>query len=208
MTEKLDVLVVEDSPLHQEAARQLLNEHNLTLVGTFDEAADVMRKGYDAVLTDMFFTQGRGDCMADKSMGRLEMPFGYAVALMACREGVPNVAVVSDASHHANPIAYTMDFLRNENHEAIIQQVGNSKLAVINSPGLIKPIAYKTADGRIETDHLVDEYSIPMGPGEPEVPTGRKIFSNKLPENAKVVKNWAAALDYVLKGNIWVPSRK
>lgn len=37
MNEKLNILIGEDSPCDQEAARVLLSEHNLTIVGTFGE---------------------------------------------------------------------------------------------------------------------------------------------------------------------------
>jgi len=144
--EKLEILVVEDTPKHQEAARQLLANHNVQIVDTFDEATDLLRlpnicdddlvqPNYDVVLTDMFYTQGQGRCLSPdvKHLAAEQLPFGYPISLMACQKGVPYVAIVSDANHHSGPIAYSMDFFSNMFTDVrTIMQVGNSRLAVFN----------------------------------------------------------------------------
>lgn len=196
----LEILVVEDNPKHQKAARELLGEYNLTVVGTFDEAADYLhgkqKKQYDAVLTDMFFTQGRGEMMKEKSMGQIEMPFGYAVALMACKEGIPNVAIVSDANHHDNPIAYTLDFFEKGNNQAIIQKVGESKLAVIIS-GHLKH-CYLKSDGSVTSE---SPYRLPED-------SPRLAEFVEKDGGFQTVKNWKAALEHVLNGEIDIPRER
>ena len=191
---RLEILVVEDKPHHQEAARQLLSEYNVQIVSTFDEVTDLLRlpmtwdgddlvqPTYDAVLTDMFLTQGRGILSPDvRHLASEQMPFGYPIALMACQKGVPYVAIVSDANHHSGPIAYSMDFFAKEYiNRKTIQQVGNSRLAIFN--GRIKNWTYLNKDGRVATKENAEEGAI-------------------------LVKNWAEALDYVRNGEVYVPKR-
>lgn len=123
--EKLEVLVVEDNPIHQESAReQLGTEHNLTVVGSFDDAKDLLvgeyvgsRQGwarkntYDVVLTDLMLPQGRGECQRDRSRANEIQPFGYAIALIASKLGTKYVGVITDTNHHDDAMAYTIDFL-------------------------------------------------------------------------------------------------
>ena len=115
------ILVVEDKPYHQEAARILLPDYDLTIKEDFDSAIDVLtedgyargkRQEFDIVLTDMLMPQGRGECMGNPDKWRQEeMPFGYPIVLIAAKEGVPFIGVVSDMSHHDHPLVYTLDFL-------------------------------------------------------------------------------------------------
>lgn len=217
---KLEILVVEDNLLHQEGARVLLAQHNPQIVGTFDEAADLIiggsryspnkgnKQSYDAVLTDLFIPQGRGDCMADKSMAKQEMPLGYAVAMMALKEGTPYVAMISDANHHANPMAYSLDLFQDKNgdNEVINFDVigkGCSRLAII---GGITPkngeIIYRTPNGRIGTREEVGRKTKCTAPGsafgedfDDEDPIEPLI---EVPEGSQVVKNYKAVLDLLI----------
>lgn len=45
-TQKLRILVIDDNPIHQESARQTLEGHDLTIVGTYDEACQKLQKPY------------------------------------------------------------------------------------------------------------------------------------------------------------------
>jgi len=201
MDKQLDILVVEDKEEHQESARVLLAGHNVEIVGTFDEAADRIcgtsryahkksseKKSYAVVLTDMFLPQGRGDCLADKSQGKIEMPFGYCIALMACKEATPYVAIFSWGDHHKNGIAYGME----EFLDGTVQQVGNSRLAILGAGNYnIINFTYKTPDGRIGT---LEE----VGIKKTDRIMKREYFTE--PKGSKFVKNWKAALDYVVSG--------
>jgi len=193
----LDVLVVEDTPIHQEAARAMLTDYNVTVVGTFDEASDLITGGsryspnrdnkrvFDAVLTDMFYSQGRGDCMADKSAASQEMPFGYAVAMMALKEGTPYVGILSDVSHHENPIGYTLDMFMDGN-KAEVMRFGDSRVVIA---GCIEP-AYKTPSGKIGALEEVGELK--------EIEEG--IEHLVVPEGSQDVKNYRALLEVLTDG--------
>ncbi len=66
---------------------------------------------YAAILTDLMLPQGRGDCQSDKSKKSELQPFGYTLALIAGKYGIPNIGVITDANHHKSAMAYAMDFL-------------------------------------------------------------------------------------------------
>ena len=185
--DRLNVLVVEDNPIHQKAAQILLADYNLTIAKNFDRAADTITGGssyspyrfegvgktkIDVVITDLLFPQGRGDCMADKSRSSwLEKPFGYPIALMAVKEGIPYVAIVSAGNHHEDPMAYTIDFFQDERRHPHIFVCGSSKLAIIDSYNL-EPTMYLKDCGTELAEH--GEY-------------------------AKLVKNYKAVMDLLLK---------
>ncbi len=38
----MNILVIDDSPLHRQSARQTLKDHNVTIVGTYDEAYELL----------------------------------------------------------------------------------------------------------------------------------------------------------------------
>ncbi|PIY93276.1 MAG: hypothetical protein COY69_02560, partial [Candidatus Magasanikbacteria bacterium CG_4_10_14_0_8_um_filter_32_14] len=42
----MKILVIDDSPIHQESARQTIKEHDLTVVGTYDEAYELLERPY------------------------------------------------------------------------------------------------------------------------------------------------------------------
>jgi CheY-like chemotaxis protein len=214
--EKLDILVVEDEPKHQESARVLLANHDIQIVGNFDEAADLItggskyspnqgnKRNYDAVLTDLFIPQGRGDCIADNDIVQQQMPFGYPIALMATKEGIPYVAVVSDANHHEDPIGYSLDFFVGKDNntpevmDLDVYGAGCSRLALMNTMYIDQ--AYKTPDGKIGTKDEIGE--IIEEEEEEHNEMGLAMYLDpayQVPEGSELVKNWKYALDKLME---------
>ncbi len=111
MTEKLDILVVEDKPRHQESARILLgNQHNLRIAKKYSEAIKAINEQRpNVLLTDMMFPLGEGP--TQDTYG--EAPLGYALALYASRPhiAIPRIALLSDLNHHSNAVSATFDKL-------------------------------------------------------------------------------------------------
>lgn len=228
-TKKLEILVIEDKEVHQESARFLLKDYKVTIVGNYDEAMDLLVGGYqkekqqyDVVLSDLMIPQGRGDMQTDKSLASETMPFGFPIALIAAKQGVPYVAVVTDMNHHEHPLAYTFDFLKTKR-----QQV--DKLGIENTECMFfdeRDVGYvrKLVDGRFTRD----EYCMPFDrvefpeeietayikeavPDNSNYPEGFGYVRKPetfLQEKGKQVrgKNWKLALERLLKGNP-VPER-
>jgi len=113
MNDKLEILVVEDSPKHIESARnELSSEGNLTIVSTYKEAIEYLNKQKaDVVLTDerIPFSKARVYPLTDKSFTGLPLPLGSKVVLYAIAKKVPYVALITDADHHSDEIAATLD---------------------------------------------------------------------------------------------------
>ena len=113
----MKVLVIDDNPIHQESARQTINNHELTIVGTYDEAHLLINGNYkttpvkyDVVLSDLLMPASAMTMGTEgmKYAGQ-EMPVGFALSLMAALRGTKFVAVVTDIGHHDHPASAMLD---------------------------------------------------------------------------------------------------
>lgn len=68
-SKKLKILVVEDSSKHQEAARQQLAAHSLTVVGAYDEAQDLLQPKVDEDKRDNILRAQFGHCRSGNCKG-------------------------------------------------------------------------------------------------------------------------------------------
>jgi len=199
----LEILVVEDNPMHMNAAKSLLSGHNVTAVGSFDAAISVLKREYvggaelyapqrfDVVLTDLLYTQGRGIMMSPANAHRAseEMAFGFPLAMIAARQGVKHVAIVTDMCHHDHPMAYTFDFFKDGDGEVAPLTIDGAKVMLFDVRRL--PEAYVLKDGTVTEkkpdckpwDYKGDEYQLKPTPGQPEYP------------QYVTAKNWKAALE-------------
>jgi len=120
----MKVLVIDDDVANQQSAHALLSEHDLTVVGTSWEAAEMIGKNeYDVVLTDLFMSAtpdpkekvnrrvfGSFGAATSDSGDSAEHPLGFGFALWALTRGVKYVAVVTDTDHHSNAISAQIDW--------------------------------------------------------------------------------------------------
>lgn len=116
---KLRILVVEDNPLHIEAARQQLASHDLTIVSGYDQASEQLnpwkKSNFDVVLTDVMIPKGGNECMSPKGVAlankQEEMPYGPVIALKALSIGVKRVGILTSGNHHDDPFVFAFDRL-------------------------------------------------------------------------------------------------
>jgi CheY-like chemotaxis protein len=211
--EKLEILVVEDTPKHQESARVLLVDHNTQIVGNFDSAIDAFKQRienpakitYDVVLTDMFFPQGRGEMQGDKSLAQIPQDLGTYLAMYAAQQGVPYVAICSDANHHDSTQTYAIkDLILKQKYEEDTQGLVSEPMKIGEKTLLFNIFgqAHKTPDGRIGTlEEVGDRVEIEVGeddyPGEnPFMKDGKEYkIEHQIPEGSEQVKNWAYVLE-------------
>ncbi|MDR3169202.1 MAG: response regulator [Candidatus Peribacteria bacterium] len=126
----MKILIIEDNPLHIKAAKKQLSEHELTICTSYAEAemelcgwtrsrnvSDLIAKklDFDAVLTDLFLPSSvKGTelehATQEERAALPEVPYGLVFAMFALRKGIP-VAIVSDMSHHKNPLCWAMDLI-------------------------------------------------------------------------------------------------
>ena len=113
------ILIIDDTRIHLDAARQTLTDHELTLASTYDEAYRLLEKPkgettgpFDVVLCDLLMPAGSVEqgTEGEKYIGH-EMPVGFALALMAVLQGARYVAVVTNLNHHQHPAAALLDRL-------------------------------------------------------------------------------------------------
>lgn len=120
---KLEILVVEDNPVHQQSAKEMLGEdYKLRIVSTFYAAYSALREFKpDVLLTDMNFPMdGEEYDLSTESYVRAKpSPLGDRLAFLAARPhiGVQRIAVYSDSNHHQGAVAETFDFMNIPYHE-------------------------------------------------------------------------------------------
>lgn len=180
----MKILVIEDDPTHQEAAKAQLKDHDVTVVGSYDEGQALLgaedpygckmsgKHNFDAVLVDLIMpssTQmlGRG---ASSSL----MPVGIFLALLAARNGAKYVAVFTDSNHHDNAASACFDaFHARGAHQPKLLQVEGAKVLFCNSPNAINSFS---------RDDLSKKLTWSEAQKQPSV----------------LAKNWLVVLDFLL----------
>ena len=112
----MKILVIDDSEDQLETAKQMLSDKQLLTASTFAEARAMLTSetNFDVVLTDLMMPgEEKGQSLPD-FIGS-PCPYGFAIALLALKVGVPKVAIVSngndDGNHHLHPILWACDSL-------------------------------------------------------------------------------------------------
>jgi CheY-like chemotaxis protein len=207
MTEKMNILVVDDKPENIEAAKILLgNDHNLRLAKDYYQAIEQLQNGkLDALLTDMMFPLGSPGIYNPPTEDNYEeRPLGYAVALYASRPhiAVPRIALLTDLNHHSNAIGATFDeFVSEANYGADpsefgYQLVGNSR-PVFN----VNNSRFVMFDKRdVGPAYVMDGKLVPTN----EVYDER---GHKRLDGVKKVKNWREVLDTLLSEPLTLEQR-
>lgn len=132
------ILVIDDNETHRAAAQAQLAEHELTVVGTYDEGQErILSGGFEAVLVDLLMPasgQQQGD--GAKYVGQ-EMPVGIFLALLAAQRGARYVAVFTDSDHHSHPASACFDAINSpyplSEMKPAILTVEGARLALCNN---------------------------------------------------------------------------
>lgn len=112
----MKILVIDDSSEQRKYAKKSLSEHKVTIVDGWNSGEEAINQGgWDMVLTDLSMPgaeDGQGSCDRFDHIGK-PTPYGFVLALLAVKAGVPKVAIVSngndDANHHTRPIFWAAD---------------------------------------------------------------------------------------------------
>lgn len=122
----MKILVIDDSPLHQQSARQTLEGHDVTIVATYDEAVALFglhampwrlkewpQQEFDVVLADLMMPAGMAGLGGDGTQyNGQEMPMGFPLVLMAVlKSNAKYLAVVTDTNRHDHPAARALTLL-------------------------------------------------------------------------------------------------
>ena len=150
----MKILVIEDNPIHQEAARTQLVAHEVTIIKSYIEYsskfhgwvpgygygnASLSLSSFDVVLTDM-------KLLSYDDRKESEADTGFIIAMDALSKKVKLVAILTDANHHQDPMSKAIDSL------AYSFSTGNTHVCITN--GSIKNNGEK--NWKEVLDHLVD----------------------------------------------------
>lgn len=111
--EKLNILVIEDSAVHQQAAREQLAEHNLTVVGSYDEGQEWLTPYGDLYCKKACEFRKAGMSDEDASVQALKL-FRWDVVLIDLMLPASDQKLCSEYQHLAGqemPLGTTLAFL-------------------------------------------------------------------------------------------------
>jgi len=111
----MKILVVEDKEMHCKSAEETLQDHELTIINSFEGAMGVMDEEgnfpFDVVLTDMMMPMSREKLASEFFNFGEQVPYGFVIALKAALRGAKFVAMVTDTNHHAGAMSAAIDHL-------------------------------------------------------------------------------------------------
>jgi len=181
--DKLDILVVEDTKKHQDSARWLLRDHNVTMAEDYVGAVRSLKKDdneygpgesglfdisskvtdFDVVLSDMVFPMG-GKSMSDRgpiACADTHSPdhLGYSLALVASRLHIPSFAILTDLNHHDGPFAATFDFMYDKKFRSRPVYTIDSTRFMMFDIGRDLTRAFLLKNGKISTEDSMSSLS-------------------------------------------------
>jgi CheY-like chemotaxis protein len=186
------ILVIDDTRKHLDAAVKTLEEHVVTLCEDYEDAVELIKQGqWDAVLCDLLMPAGsRGD-RKGVFLGQ-EVAVGWPLALLAAKQGVKHVAMITDACHHDHPASAMVDWLNDSCSEPEIFTVNNTKMLFTNWPNFIQV----ELDEEEETECFSCFDGTKIGDKSTKC---EKCNGTKRAMYAKKGKNWGEVLSLLLK---------
>ncbi len=157
----LDILIIEDTKLHKDSAKeQFPNKHIIDqfqkekrpyLLDTADNYEQGKQKieamqpdsTYHVLLTDLMMPKGGRDTMSAKGMEYIFdlMPFGFPLALLAAKQNIPYIGIVTDINHHDHPMSACIDpisgaYWNDQQAKDSIYKINNSVVGIFHAPFL------------------------------------------------------------------------
>jgi len=161
------ILVIDDSRTHLDAAvAQLGGEHEVVVAQTYDAGRDLLapevdntkarelRDGgmsfaeakkaatpevsFDVVLCDLLMPASRHEQGREgmRFVGQ-EMPVGIFLAILAAKNGVPHVGLLTDGDHHSHPASACLDPIQGHATSAERFKIGDATVCLSNNPNWV-----------------------------------------------------------------------
>lgn len=163
------ILVIEDSVKHQDAARETMLDHELTIASTYDEAVELLTeygpedrelirrhslpKGetiplpFDVVLIDMMMPMGGRETLAPGIYHPTDqVPYGFVLALRAAARGAKYVAMVTDTNHHQSAMSAALDLISGAYYREGCRpnfEINGAKVMFVHAPFLEDKVGQK-----------------------------------------------------------------
>lgn len=140
----MKILVVEDTELHVQSAREQFTEHSLDIAWAYEAAQDrLLHAQYDVVLTDMMMPKGGEAVMGAKGMRYIFdlLAYGFPIVLLAAKKNVPYIGLVTDVNHHDHPLSACVDLLSSaywdgKTSSESLFTINNSRVGIFHAPFL------------------------------------------------------------------------
>ena len=179
----MKILVFDDSKTEQFGATAQLKQHETTVVSTYDEAEKkLLEENWDMFMTDLMVPASAKQLVrGDKQIGK-EAPLGIFLLVLALKQGVKKVALITDMNHHKHPASAALDPLVDTPFSV------NGTVLISNNPSAM--CNEKTGEMVPGNDYLSDE--------------GRKKYQpNGLGTEwvgLRIAKVWSSAVDALNSG--------
>ena len=140
---KLDILVIEDTEKHQHSAREQFKDHKLVLARNYVEGRSALESGYhyNVLLTDLMMPKGGRETMGPEGMKYIFdlLPFGFPLAFLAAKAGIPYIGIVTDVNHHDHPLSAAIDpisgaYWNKSDSQQSLYRINDSKLGIFHAP--------------------------------------------------------------------------
>lgn len=107
----MKILVIDDRDINQDSAATTLGGHEVTIIGSYDEAISVLvpECGYEVVLSDLMMPMSKETIIPGVYKNGELVPYGFILALRASAAGAKYVAVVTDTNHHNSAVSAAID---------------------------------------------------------------------------------------------------
>lgn len=144
----LSTLIIEDTELHQQSAINQLFQRKepYVIAKNYEQGKQFLtgiEKPFNIVLTDLMMPKGGRDTMSPTGMEYIfdQLPYGFPLALLAAKQNVPYIAIVTDINHHDHPMSACIDNLSSaywSDHTAqsSLYKINNSVLGIFHAPFL------------------------------------------------------------------------
>jgi len=147
-TPRLSTLIIEDTELHQKSAIDQFFPKRVSyaIAKNYEEGKQYLttiERPFSIVLTDLMMPKGSRDTMSPKGMEYIfdQLPYGFPLALLAAKQNVPYIAIVTDINHHDHPMSACIDNLSSaywsdQSAQSSLYKINNSVVGIFHAPFL------------------------------------------------------------------------
>lgn len=117
----MKILVIDDNADNLRAATRMLKDHEVRLASSYEEVEPLLTRGDwndgdmeidefypDVILTDLFMPAPKVRQNMHLFVEQ-EMPVGSFIILLALKQGIKKIGLITDTNHHAHPASAMLD---------------------------------------------------------------------------------------------------
>ena len=137
----MKILIIEDTEMHMQSARDQFMDHTLEIVPAYEAAEICLQQNtYDVVLSDLMMPQGGNNVMGPKGMRYIFdlLPYGFPLILLAAKKNSSYIALVTHVNHHDHPMSACIDplssaYWNEEDSPSSLLRINNSRVGIFHA---------------------------------------------------------------------------